>query len=300
MALRRVPRRSALCALLCALLAPAPDSAGAEPTPRARPERVVSMNPSLTEILVALGAAQVLVGVDEYSARVQPEVRGLPTVGGLFNPSLEAVVALRPDLVVVVPSAQQRDFRARLEGLGVPVLVLPNITLEQILDSIETLGASVGRERAARARVAAIRSAWDEVARATAGRPRLRSVLVLQRDPLYVVGRGSFIDAMLRTAGAENAAAVFAEPYPRAGIEWLIAAEPDVILDASEDVEDAASHWSRWPSLPAVGAGRAVSIPAASVTRPGPYLDRALRLLARAIHGAEIVGEPEPHAPATP
>jgi ABC-type Fe3+-hydroxamate transport system substrate-binding protein len=111
-------------------------------------------------------------------------------------------------------------------------------------------------------------------------------VLVLQRDPLFVVGRGSFLDAMLRAAGAENAGAVFAEPYPRAGIEWLIAAAPEVILDASEDAQTPQDYWSRWPSLPAVAAGRAVAVPAGEVTRPGPYLDRALLRLAEALGGA--------------
>jgi iron complex transport system substrate-binding protein len=251
--------------------------------------RVVSMNPSLTEILVALGARSALVGVDEYSAREQVEVRALPTVGGLFNPSLEAVVALDPDLVVLVPSAQQRDFRNRLEALGVGVLELPNINLGQILESIEILGECVGRREAARERVAAIRRTWGEVEEAVAGRPRLRAVLVIQRDPLFVVGRGSFIDAMLRAAGVENAAAVFAEPYPRAAMEWMIAAAPEVILDSSEDPADPVTHWSRWPSIPAVAAQRTIAVPRGAVTRPGPYLDRALRILAEKIHGPGLL-----------
>jgi iron complex transport system substrate-binding protein len=267
--------------LLVALLAVAPPGRGAEAPPVAR--RVVSLNPSLTETLVAIGAGRALVGVDEYSARLQPEVRSLPTVGGLFNPSLEAVVALEPDLVVLVPGAQQRDLAHRLETLGVAVLPLPNITLEQVLDSIEMLGKRVGRAAEARAHVARIRAAWREVEREAAGRPRVRTVLVIQRDPLYVVGRGSFIDAMLRAAGGENPAAVFPEPYPRAAVEWLIEAAPQVILDASDDPEPSARHWARWPSLPAVDAGRTVSIPPA-VVLPGPHLDRSLRLLADAIH----------------
>ena len=82
------------------------------------------MNPSLTRMLIALEAQQVLVGVDEYSADHEPAVAALPRVGGLFNPSLEAVVALEPDLVVVVPSVQQRDFRSRLRELGVEVIEL--------------------------------------------------------------------------------------------------------------------------------------------------------------------------------
>lgn len=272
-----MPLRSLAAALLL-LLAAFP----AAPEPPAR--RVVSLNPSLTATLLALGAGAQLVGVDDYSARQQSAVRELPAVGGLFNPSLEAILGLAPDLVVLVPSAQQRDLRARLEALGVEVLELPNITLAELLASIEALGARVGRVDAARARVREIQDAWREAAAASAARPRVRAVLVLQRDPLYVVGRGSFIDSMLATAGAENPANVFAEPYPRASLEWLIAAAPELILDASEDPEEPRDFWARWPSLPAVASGRVLRIPAAQVTLPGPYPERALALLAQAIH----------------
>jgi iron complex transport system substrate-binding protein len=170
-------------------------------------KRIVSLNPSLTAILTALGAGDRLVGVDDRSAQQDAAVGGLPRVGGLFDPSVEAVVALAPDVVVVVPGAQQRDLRGALEALGIEVLELPNITLEELLGSIEALGALVERGEAARERVAAIRSAFEAAARDSSGRERPRTVLVLQRDPLYVVGAGSFLDAMLRAAGARNAGA---------------------------------------------------------------------------------------------
>jgi iron complex transport system substrate-binding protein len=263
----------ALAAILLASAAPAAPPA----------KRVVSLNPSLTATLIALGAGPLLVGVDDYSARLQPEVAELPAVGGLFNPSLEAILALSPDLVVLVPSAQQRDLRARLEALSVDVLELPNITLAELLASIEALGARVGREAQARERVRAIRQAWAETAAASRGLPRVRTLLVLQRDPLYVVGRGSFIDSMLATAGADNLANMFAEPYPRASLEWLIAAAPELILDASDDPEDPRIYWARWPSLPAVAQQRVIGIPASEVTLPGPYPERALARLAEAI-----------------
>jgi ABC-type Fe3+-hydroxamate transport system substrate-binding protein len=109
---------------------------------------------------------------------------------------------------------------------------------------------------------------------------------------LYVVGRGSFIDSMLATAGAENPANVFAEPYPRASLEWLIAAAPELILDASEDPEEPRDFWARWPSLPAVAAGRVQRIPASQVTLPGPYPERALALLAQAIHPSPVRTQP--------
>ena len=277
----RVAGPLAILALVPVLLAVAAEP----PAPR-----IVSLSPSLTAILVSLGARSTLVGVDEYSARQQPEVAGLPTVGGLFTPSLEAVVALEPDVVVLVPSAQQRDLCGRLRGRGIEVLELANIDLEQLLASIETLGRVVQRPEAAAERIAAIRSAWQQAERAAAERRPVRAVLVLQREPLYLVGRGSFLHAMLSAAGADNPAAVFPDPYPRVALEWLIAAAPEVILDASEDPADAARYWSRWPSLPAVATGRVVAVPASEVTLPGPSLDRGLRILSEALRR----GEPEP------
>jgi iron complex transport system substrate-binding protein len=247
------------------------------------PSRIVSLNPSLTAILVALGAGDLLVGVDDFSAQQQLALAALPTVGGLYDPSLEAVVALRPDLVVLVPSAAQRDFRAQLETLGVPVLALAPLSFEEVLASIETLGARTGHAAAAHARVAAIQAARAEVERAAAGRPRPRAVLVLQREPLFVVGAGSFIDEMMRSAGARNVGAEFSEPYPRASLEWLVAARPEVILDASSEPGTARQFWSRWPSLPAVERGRVVSLAPGVATLPGPELDHALRVLGEAL-----------------
>ncbi|HEX2485932.1 MAG TPA: helical backbone metal receptor [Myxococcota bacterium] len=279
------------------------DAARAEsPAPEAPAvaRRVVSLNPSLTAIAVALGARDALVGVDSFSLQALPEVAGLPAVGGLYNPSIEAVVALEPDLVAFVPAAEQRDFQRTLEQLGLPVLPLGPVTFEEVLAAIETFGARLGRAREARVRVDAIRAARAAAEARAASRPRPRTVLVLQRDPLFVVGRGSFVDEMLASAGAENAAHEFAEPYPRVAREWLLAAAPELLLDASGESEPAERYWARWASLPAVRAGRVVALAPGAVTLPGPWLDRALAALADAVQGAPDGTEPSPSAPGAP
>lgn len=276
--------------VVCLAAPPSAPAAESEPGPvPAIAHRVVSMNPSLTAILLALGARDTLVGVDDFSARQQPTVAALPHVGGLYSPSLEAVLALRPDLVVLVPSAEQRDFRARLADAGIDVLALDPTSFGEVMKSILTLGARVGREEAARARVAAIRRARRQVERATRNLPHPRTVLVLQRDPLFVVGRGSFLDAMLDAVGARNLGHRFSRPYPEVSLEWLVKAQPEVILDSAPGPENAQAFWSRWPSLPAVAHHRVVAIPPGRVTLPGPYLDRALRTLARAVHGRDVL-----------
>ncbi len=253
--------------------------------------RIVSMNPSLTRILVAIGARDTLVGVDEFSARAEPAVGSLPRVGGLYAPSLESVVALRPDLVVLVPSFEQREFRTRLDQLGLAVQEYDPVRFEQVLDTIRSLGERVGHESEAQARIDAIRRAQAAVQRAVARRIPPTAVLVLQREPLFVAGRGSFLDEMLAMAGARNLGAELGETWPRTSVEWLVGVAPQVILDSDSDPAPAAGFWARWPSIPAVAQGRVVAVDAGDVTLPGPDLDRALLKLARALHGDSLALE---------
>ena len=260
---------------------------------RAESVRIVSLNPSLTSILIVLGAADRLVGVDDYSAQQIEAVAALPRVGGLFNPSLEAVIGLEPDLVVLVPSAEQRDFRARLAAMGIRVETFKNIRFDQVLENIERLGALVDRPAAAARRIHEI-SRIRETARAlTGGRAPQAVLMVLQRDPLYVVGRGSFMEEMITGLGARNLASAFAEPYPRVAREWLVESAPDVLIDLTPDAGDPAVFWSRWPSIPAVAHGRVVRMDPGLIGMPGPYLDRATLRLAASLYGPELAARIE-------
>jgi iron complex transport system substrate-binding protein len=247
--------------------------------------RVVSINPSLTAILLALDAADVLVGVDDFSAAQQPQVAHLPRVGGLFNPSLEGVAALQPDVVVLVPSVEQRDFKERLTRLGVDVVAFDNIRFEQVLRNIAELGALVDRVDLATERIAAIRASRAAAEEFTRGKPRPRTVIVLQRDPVFAVGRGSFLDELLTAAGGDNLGAQFDDAYPQVAVEWLVDAAPEVLIDMTDEPGDPLEFWSRWPAIPAVAAGRVLHLDPKTVTLPGPYLDRSLAEMVEALHG---------------
>ena len=253
--------------------------------------RIVSINPSLTAILLALGAGETLVGVDDFSAQQQPELSALPRVGGLFNPSLEAVAALEPDSVVLVPSVEQRDFRNRLEAIGITVVVFQNIRFEEVLQNIRVLGQLVGREPEAAARVHAIQSARAAAQRVTASRPAPRTLLVLQRDPVFVVGSGGFLDELLGWAGADNLGARFDEPYPQVAVEWLVDVAPEVLIDMTAEPGEPLEFWSRWPAIPAVAVGRVLHLDPQVVILPGPFLDRSIRALVATLHGASAAAE---------
>lgn len=250
--------------------------------------RLISLNPSLTAIVDRLGRADTLVGIDDYSARLQPELAGLPRVGGLFDPSLESVVSLRPDLVLVVAGVDQQSHAERLRRAGLEVEVFRNEKLDEVLENIDRLGRMLGRRDAAAQRIRVIRRTREAVRRATRGRPRPDTVAVLDRAPLFVVGAETFLDEMLSAVGARNLGAALGDGYPRASIEWLIDASPELLLDMTPDEEAPAGFWSRWPSLPAVAAGRVVEVDASRISLPGPDIDGAMRALAVAVHGAAV------------
>lgn len=265
----------------------------AKPALAPLPSRVISLNPSLTAILLAIGQRDRLVGIDDFSAQQIPEVSQLPRVGGLFAPSLEAVVSLAPDLVVLVPSAEQRDFRQRLEALKIKVESFQNFQFDEVLENITRLGALTGAAQVASQRVAAIEQIRVAVERTVASltsdeQPPLSIAMVLQRDPLFVVGGSNFIDSMLSIAGTRNIAADYREPYPRVAMEWLVAASPQMLVDLSPEAIDAMVYWKRWPNIQAVKNHRLFPLDAALISMPGPALDQSLLLLARTFWGAEV------------
>ena len=250
--------------------------------------RLISLNPSLTAIVLRLGAADLLVGVDDYSARVLPEVADRPKVGGLFDPSLESVVALRPDRVLIVSGVDQQNHAERLAKLGIEVLIYQNERLDEVLENIERIGGLLARDRAAADRIRAILEMRAAVAVAARGRQRPSTLAVVTRTPLFVVGADTFLDEMLETVGARNLGRRLAKGYPRASIEWLIDVRPELLLDMTPGAERASAFWAQWPSLPAVRANRVVDVDASRISLPGPDLDQALRALAVAVHGDEI------------
>ena len=250
--------------------------------------RLISLNPSLTAIVVSLGRGETLVGIDDYSARVLPAVADRPKVGGLFDPSLEAVVSLSPDRVLVVAGVDQKTHSERLERLGLSVDVYQNERLDQVLENIKRLGGLLAEEDLAAERIAAIRNTQIAVERATEGLAEPGALAIVDRSPLYIVGRETFLDEMLVAVGARNLGAELAPGYPRTSTEWLIDARPELILDMTPGATSAAEFWARWPSLPAVSSGRALTVEASRMSMPGPNLDESLRELAVIVHGESI------------
>ncbi|MBW2703974.1 MAG: cobalamin-binding protein [Deltaproteobacteria bacterium] len=255
------------------------------------PERIVSLAPNLTEMVFALGQGKRVVGVSRFDD-FPPEVKTLPKVGGFVDPSLEGILALKPDLVLCVPSAgNESTMRILAERLGVPVFIMPAYSFNDVFRSLRKLGSLLGAKVQARALEASMRQRIKQVKARVKGQARPRVLVVYGHQPLVVAGPGTFADTMLRMAGGQNALTKSALRYPSLPMETVIRLAPEVIVDASmagdgaDTRKDRASaFWARWQVLPAVREGRVHLFNSALWFRPGPRVVDGLETLEGLLH----------------
>lgn len=277
---------------------PGIDDAAESATPA---RRIVSLAPAFTETLIALGAADAIVGIGGFD----PEVPGRPDVprlGDAFTVSRETVLALRPDLVLV--NAKGLEEALRPVAPSVRVVAPPTDRLEDVRRLVVELAERTGRRAEGRdllGRIdesieAARRRAAD---RRAAGTKAPRVLVVVQQRPLYAVGGTSFLHDLLVAVGAENATGDLGEPWPCLAEEAAVARSPDVILDASVGDVDTESgrralveRWNRFPSIPAVRDGRVLAVREDSLFRGGPRIPEAVATLERLLFGESGSGKP--------
>jgi iron complex transport system substrate-binding protein len=250
------------------------------------PTRIVSLAPSITETLYALGAQDQLVGVTPY-CDYPPEAKEKPKVGYL-HPNLESIVALEPDLVLAPREFLKVDVLAKLEQLKIPVFIFEAKSLEDVLAHIQTIGRILERRQQANQVAADMRRRIDTVKAKTEGLPRPRLLYVLTSHPLITVGPGSFIHQLIETAGGANVAHRAVAPYPRLNMEEVIQEDPELLVfpvGKSESVSEAEQQtWERWTTLSAVKHHRFHRIQSDIVNRPGPRIVQALEAMAKIIH----------------
>jgi iron complex transport system substrate-binding protein len=247
--------------------------------PRA-PLRIVSLAPALTETVFALGLGDRVVGVTRF-CDYPPETRAKAKVGGYVDPSVEAVLALRPDLVLVSPSAGNRQAASALERAGVRLAVVRAERLEDTYAAIEVTARACGVDDRGRDLARRIREDVRAAALESSRGPAVRALLCLQLDPIIAAGPGTLPAEILELAGGHN---IVREPgYPRLGIESVIEMAPEVILQPRMDTADereqerALSYWARWRSIPAVRDGRVRVFEGGRALRPGPRIAEAVR-----------------------
>lgn len=252
------------------------------------PQRIVSHVPSITETLFALGLGDRVVGVSDYCDYPE-EAKLKPSIGDYFNPSLEPIVALEPDLVLT--DGHSESIKG-LEALGITFFVIDPKDIDGILKDIELLGKITGVEKEARALVSEMNGSLAQIASRAEDAPRVRVFYVFDATDLnnpWTAGPGSFVDALITMAGGENIAAQSQGAWVQFSIEQLVSANPEIIMvdtihgTAIISEEELRAH-PAWREITAVKQGKIYMVNGDLVNRSGPRIIQGLEEIARAIH----------------
>lgn len=254
------------------------------------PTRIVSLAPSITEMLFAMEAGDQLVGVTDF-CDYPPEALKKPKVG-YSNPNMETLVALQPDLVVAPNDFLKPDVIAKLDQLKIPVFILADKNVEGIFVHIQTLGRIVGRSSKADTVAMQLRQQVAAIQQRIHGRAPVRTLYVLNSQPLITVGPGSFIDQVIGMAGGINIAAKTGTPYPRLSMEAVLQEDPEALVfpvGKAEGISESEQQaWRQWSTMTAVKKDRLHQISADWLNRPGPRIAKGLESLAAVLHPSSV------------
>ncbi|MBC7608315.1 MAG: ABC transporter substrate-binding protein [Polaromonas sp.] len=288
-------RAFAALAFLCAVLSPAHalqvvDDRGVTVTFTQTPQRIVSLLPSLTESVCAMDQCHRLVGVDRYS-NYPASVRSLPVLGGGIDPNVEGIVALKPDMVLVSSASRAST---RLEALGLKVVALEVKSHADVKRVLQTLGVllavpdDLGASRLWRIIDSSVSAAAQSLS------PKVKNTRVyfeVSRGP-YAAGEVSFIGETLTRLGVKNVVPAALGPFPKLNPEFVVRANPDLIMIGNRSMQAAASY-PGWNSIKAVKNQRICVFDVLEsdvVVRPGPRMDEAARIMARCLE--KYAGDP--------
>jgi iron complex transport system substrate-binding protein len=251
------------------------------------PQRVVSLAPSITEIIFALGQEHRLKGATRFSD-FPPEAISLPKVGSYVQLDLERIVALKPDLCIAIKDGNPRQTVVRLESLEVPVYVVDPRNLEAVTETIIEIGDLLHATENAedlvnnmRSRINRVKSAVEKISH----RPGVFFQIGI--SPIVSVGTNTFIHELIVIAGGDNLAKG-PIPYPRFSREQVLSLAPEIFIITSmsrgEVFERVKIEWSRWPEMPAIKNQRIFLVDSNLFDRPTPRLVEGLEVLGRLIH----------------
>lgn len=255
------------------------DDAGRELRLDAPARRIISLAPHITELLFAAGAGNLLVGADEYSD-YPPAALKLRRIGRHSSLDLEAILALKPDLVIGWASGNRMPQLQRLEALGIPLYLNEIRRIDDIAATIETIGRLTGSEQAGPA-AAQLRKRAAALAERDHPLPALRVFYQIWNQPLMTVNGEHLIPQAITLCSGENVFASLAAIAPTVGVESVLLANPEVIVASGSSAghPEWLGDWKRWPQLAAVKHGHLFVIPPDLVQRPTPrFLDGAERL----------------------
>jgi iron complex transport system substrate-binding protein len=277
--------KQTLTAVLVILLVNFPTWSEQTATPK--PKYIVSLAPSVTETLFALGAGEQLVGICTF-CDFPHEVERIDRIGSYIAPNVEAIVAKAPDVVIGVPP-NSPEAVAALRRAGLRVVIVQVDTLEQIEAAMRTIAHEAGRDAQGETLLAELQQRMAAVRTRLEGAPPRRVLMVVGQNPLIAVGNGIFLNELITQAHGVNIAADTNQQWPRFSLEVAVAKQPDVIIDGSmgseeKDEAQLLGVWQNFPELPAVRNGRLYGRRSYTLLRPGPRLAEGFEEIARLIH----------------
>jgi len=246
--------------------------------------RVVSLAPSITDSLLALGLGARLVGVSEF-CRLPPGFPAVTRIGGLVNPNLEAIRSLHPDLLLGTTSGNGPELVGQADALGVPLFIVHTPTIDSMMESLMALADALGERTRGESLVAELQGRLRQVAARVTGLPRPRVLFVVWGDPLVVPGAASFLTDAIARAGGVSVTADAPAAHPAFSLEAAISRAPEVIL-LTPDNTDVAQRWRAdpvWAGVPAIRSGR-IHVVAEGVVQPGPGVVSGVEEMARLLH----------------
>ncbi len=261
-----------------------------------RPVRIVSLAPSVTASLLALGASERLVGVSDF-CELPPGTTSIARVGGILNPSLETIRGLRPDLLIATTSGNDPSLARQAETLGLPLYTIDTPDVERVILALQDLARLLGEEKQGSIVVGGLRARLESVRSRVAGRRPPRLLFIVWGDPLVVPGRSSFLTDALARAGGDSVTADAPAAWPAFEVESAIARAPEVILTTPQNrgVFDRLRRDAAWGKVPAVLSGRLLIVSEA-IEQPGPGVVTGIEEVARELHpdafGAEAAERP--------
>ena len=244
-----------------------------------RPQRIISLAPSVTEILYALGAADRIAGVTSY-CDYPPEARQKPIVGDTLKPSVERIIALNADLVIISTASQIESIFQKLVEIGIPVYVSNPRNIEGVIDSINRIGELIDARDQANELIQQLRTRIAHVQSRVSGLSRPAVFVILGTEPLITVGAGSFVTDLITRAGGRSISAEDPGDYPQYSIETVVARQPEVILLQSGEEK----LTNRLRQTPAGLSNRVYHIDDDLLLRPGPRIVDGLEQVAAKLH----------------
>ena len=257
-----------------------------------RPQRIVSLSPSVTEILYGIGAWPQVIAVSQFCT-YPDDVKNKPRVNGWDKTNLEQVMALKPDFVIGV-DAQEPFLRDKLAGLGVRSLFVKSQTLADIMTSMSEIGRGTGHEEEATNLVAKTQAEIEAVRKAVGDRPHPRVLCVVDRVPgtirdLYTATKGSYLDELISIAGGDSIAPQAEHGYGKINKEAVLTLNPEVIIDMVQGSkgnfgEDPIAVWNELREVRAVRDKRIYPMTDPSVIHPSQFVGHTAQVFAKALH----------------